>query len=325
MYSIGRMIETMATPAKRAGFEFEVAQQCARDSGRTYDSFAPIVPWEVLATRSMIVGTATSGGYLVGTDVADPVDVLAAWSVVMRAGCTRLPGLTSSVVIPRAVTTPDITWLETEASQASVSEPTVGAVNLSPKNVAGVAKFSRSMRLQAKGLEPFVRNVLTRAIGEAIDAGAIAGDGTAGTLTGVINTADVNTQSGTSFDWLAAVTMLQEVAEANAVDDRISYIASPAVRALLQQRECGTAGAGLLWSGNTIGGKAAYVSSSIGTDTMICADWSQLIVGYFGPGVELSIDPYSSFQSSITAVRAIASVDVGLLSPAAFCVGTGIS
>jgi hypothetical protein len=57
----------------------------------------------------------------------------------------------------------------------------------------------------------------------------------------------------------------------------------------------------------------------------VVGDWSQLLLAQWGAGPVLEVDPYTSFKTGVVAMRVMFSVDVGVRSPAAFSVATGIS
>jgi len=67
-FSIVRAIKAMSAEGGGGlldGFEFERCQQNARDAGVSFDPNRIIVRWGDLQGRTMVTGTATSGGYLV--------------------------------------------------------------------------------------------------------------------------------------------------------------------------------------------------------------------------------------------------------------------
>ena len=85
----------------KAGLEAEVSRATAQRMGRNLNEHSFLMPLDILR-REMIVGTASSGGYLVGTDIQPQsfIDLLRNRSVAVRLGMTTLSGLVGSVTIP---------------------------------------------------------------------------------------------------------------------------------------------------------------------------------------------------------------------------------
>jgi hypothetical protein len=66
-YSIGRMVQSLVPGSSvEAGLEQEASAAIAKKCSRASKGF--FVPYEVL-TRNLGIGTASAGGYLVGTKV----------------------------------------------------------------------------------------------------------------------------------------------------------------------------------------------------------------------------------------------------------------
>ena len=59
--------------------------------------------------------------------------------------------------------------------------------------------------------------------------------------------------------------------------------------------------------------------------SMIAGDFGNVVVGFFGPGPELLVDPYSYFEFGIVTIGLWLSVDIGILLPGGFCKSTSIT
>ena len=70
---------------------------------------------------------------------------------------------------------------------------------LTPKHAATTLNFSRQWRLQAEAGEILLRQQLLGAVGELVDVAVLAGSGVGGQLLGLVNTANIGTQAGTSL------------------------------------------------------------------------------------------------------------------------------
>jgi hypothetical protein len=58
---------------------------------------------------------------------------------------------------------------------------------------------------------------------------------------------------------------------------------------------------------------------------MVCGDFENVLIGLFGGGIELAIDPFTGFRSGVITLRAILTMDCAILKPAAFCKSTSIT
>jgi HK97 family phage major capsid protein len=283
---------------------------------RQFDALRPVFPLQVLA-RDMIVGTATLGGYLVGSAPETAADTLRPYSVAIAAGAQVLGSLRDTTPLTSISTSASGAWLSSESTSVSASTPTFTSTTLSPKSYAAVVKISRSLRLAAGQSEPVVRRHLARLCGAAVDAATFGGAGTGGQPSGLLTISGLGTATGT--DYAACCNMLQQAVSAGADDRRSVFVSTPGVRELYQQRERGTGGSGFIWDDDRICGKPAYAAPEMPAASAVCGDFEQVVCGFWGAGLELSVDPYSGFQTGVIAVRCIATMDVGVVFPGSFC------
>ena len=119
--------------------------------------------------------------------------------------------------------------------------------------------------------------------------------------------------------------MKESCASANARDEAIAFITTPAIREILEARERGTNGDGFIWDGEQIASRPGYVTTDIPSATMVAGDWSELILALWGTGLEFSINPYATFPARIVGARVLVSCDVGIWHLGAFCISTVIT
>lgn len=320
-FSVTRMINAMGTGALRGTFEGEVAKDLATRAGNPFDENRVTLPLDLLATRDMTSAGTSGSNYLVPSDIQPAADILRAVSVTARAGATVLPNLKGDTQIPRVTAASTANWLTTEATAATQSQATIGQISMTPKTVSAFVKLTRLLQLQSD-VEGLVRRELLATIGEALDLAALNGPGTSGQPTGLLNTAGIQTQSGTSLGW-AGITAMQRLA-AVAKAEPTAWVGTPAVRELLQKREV-AAGSGMVWTDNRMAGAPAITSTSVPAATLITGDWRNLVIGVWGAGPIVEVDPFSAFKSGIIGVRILLTCDVGLVHPAAFVVATSIT
>jgi HK97 family phage major capsid protein len=319
----------------KAGFEAEASRAAAQRMGQVLNEHSFLVPVEVL-TREMIVGSATSGGYLVGTDIQPQsfIDLLRNSSVVMRLGARTLGGLVGSVTIPTQAAAGSVAWLG-ESGTATESNLTVGQKTLAPKTVGGYQQYSRQLMLQSSmDVESLINSDLAKQVALAVDTAALAGTSTNSTqplgirYTSGLGTA--NPASGTAVVFADFVKHQSTVAAANALFDSFSYVCHPTIAGLLMAKPVFTYGDSGIWSGSLldgqIAGRRAMSSVQITSGTMLGGDFTQVVIGEWGPApVSIEVNPYANFQAGIVGIRAMYSCDVLVRYGAAFAIGTGIT
>jgi HK97 family phage major capsid protein len=322
-FSVARLVGQLSEEdGLRDGPEYELCTEAARGELGGLDRRRPIIPWSVFQQRDATV--AGTGGYLVGVDSAEAVDALRPWSVAARAGITIMSGLRNNMTLPATDTTTTGYWLNTEGTTVTESTPAIGQVALSPKTAGAMLEFSRLLQLQSPGIETVLRRDLLRTVGSLVDAAIFNGSGSGGEPLGLLGTSGVGATAGASLDWADVLGMQESIAAANADDANVAFIATPAVRKLLSGRERAT-GSGFIWGDGRIAGAPGYVSTDVPTATMIAGDWSNVVLGLWGPGFEFAVDPTAGFKAGIIAARVLVSCDVGVRVPAAMNAATSIS
>ena len=254
------------------GEDREAVEEFARHGGIEHpDAQRPVIPLAELA-RGLTVGVAGSGGFLVDTDTQEAQDALRPWSVTARAGIQIETGLTGDTFIPKVTGKATPYWLATEAAQVQPSTPAVQQIVLTPKTIGGLVRFSRQLATQVNA-ERFVQRELLRTIGTAIDQAILNGLGASGQPLGLLGTPGINSESSASFAHSHAASMKRKVSEADAPDEEIAFLGTPAVRELLEIRER-AAGSGFLWDGDRVASRPAFASSDVAGDTLIAGAWA---------------------------------------------------
>lgn len=326
-FSLVRLLRAHAERKPLTGREEAVTRAAAVTLAQEFDSYRNWIPFNAISVRTMGSTPGASGGYLVGTDVVDPVDALRPWSVVASAGAEMMPGMRSNAAIPRTGTSPTITWIGESSAATSESPPTLGIESLSPKTAVGFVKISLQLLRQGEAAERFLRAMLLRAAGEAIDVAYFSGAGGVAPL-GLHGHAGIGTQSGASLAHAGLLTMRQKALTAGAREAALQWVGPPAVQELLgaRVRETGATGSGrFLWDDNGILGKPAQATKNSPASTLTIGDFSTSVVGVWGPGIRIDIDPSQDFNSAGLVARVMVLCDVAFPQPAAFTVATSIS
>ena len=346
-FSLFRAIEALTSGKwEKAGFERECSNAMLQKVGESGISTrgGVLLPVEVrqfhaaesiakrmLAKRDMTVGTDANGGYLVGVDHrADQfIDLLRAESVMGRAGARFISGLVGDFSAPKKTAGSTAYWLANEATATTESQVTLGQLLMTPKNVAGYTEISHQLlRQSSPDAEAMTMDDLLETLRVDIDAKAFNGSGSSGQPTGVLNTAGIGSVTGTSMDYADILEFQTDLANANALTEGCMYIATPAVAALLAQRQRFSSTDTPLWNGSVLSalmaGFRAMGTTQMPSATMCFGNYSDVIIGEWGV-TELDIDRAANFPAGIIGVRAWATVDIGVRRAGSFSAASSIT
>jgi HK97 family phage major capsid protein len=308
-----------------SGEDREAAQENAREFGASFDPQRPYFRFDdLIDVRSLTYNSLSGGGYLSSATVGTPVDILRPWSVSARAGITVLDRLAAPLNIPRSTATVTATSINGESTTVTPSTPTVGQASLAAKEAGIVLEMSRLFLLQASSAPQFANRELLRTMGSFIDKQILQGSGVNGDATGIFNTSGIDTRAGTSLSHANTLSMQQKIAEANATDENIRWIATPAVRTVLAGRERAT-GSGFIWDRDQVTSRPAFVSTLVPTAGFVGTDWSLVVLALWGPGFQIELNPYANFQAGIVQLRILLSYDAGVLFPSAVSAATAVT
>lgn len=325
-YSLAKAIRHCIEHARPApdGVEGEVHNslepQLREIAGYQSGGFA--VPFA--AFRALEAGVAEEGGYAVGEDVGRFVDVLRNRAIVADLGATALSGLRSNVRIPRLNSDQAASWVDEEGS-VSDSSPTLGQILLQPKRLSRTITISNQLLIQAPEAETMVRGAIAKSFGIAIDSAAIFGAGSGNEPQGVTLADNVNTITfGAAATFAKVIEMETEVASDNGIVNpgTVAYATSPAAVAKWKAKSVVGSEAKFLWENGMVNSHRAVSSNQLTGNIAIFGDWSQIVIGSWGPAMTLIVDPYSAAQTGQTKITASAYVDVCTLHGESFCVST---
>lgn len=328
-FSVERVLRACAAGDELDGLEAEVCQEAAHAARQTHDNARPIIPWAALRPRqTRDVTVASDHDALVATNVL-AVDILRPFSIVLRAGVSVLPNLSSDIAVTRTSATSTVSWMSSESASASPTTPTVASTTLQPKTGIGVIQVSRRFALQVSDSEGWLRRELSRTAAGVVDAAVLDGAGSGGEPTGILNAAAVGTQTGTSLAWADVLSMKKLAADANAADGTIAFVGATNVRELLEARpRDATVGSGFVWQDNAIASCPALASTLMPDDTLLSGPFSMAYLGLWGDGIVVDSNRYnpSLFKAGVVQWRVAVSCDVALgCDPVAFTVASSIT
>lgn len=332
-YSVLRLMRALADPTDRAAqaaaaFELECHRAVADRIGESKRG-GVYLPFEV-QSRDLSTG-ANGGDKLVATNnlAGSFIELLRARSRVVALGARLLSGLQGNVTIPKQTAAATAYWLANETTAITESSQTIGQLALSPKNVGAYTEVSRQLMVQsAPDAEMLVMQDLAAVIALAIDAAAINGSGLSGQPTGIISTSGIGSVTGTSLAYAGVIEFQSDVAANNALTEACAYLTTPAVAALLAQRQRFASTDTPLWTGNILDGNVAGYratsSTQVPSANVLFGDFSQVVIADWGV-IELATNPYANFTAGITGIRAWATVDVGVRQAGAFSLATSVT
>jgi len=352
-FSLAAAIASHLDPASGiGGYEREISQELTRSSGVRSEGL--MVPMSAIfggmhrsmnLQRNLFTGTPSLGGSTVQTTIDGTmfVDVLRAKSQVVNLGARVLTGLSDTLSMPRKTAATTVGWV-TETGQVASSDPATDNVTLAPKRVGAYTDVSRQLMIQAAvDVENMITTDLAESILLEVDRVALLGTGASNMPRGILSTSGVGTvvggTNGATLNYSHILDLEKVVAAANAQVDVTScgYIINPATRAFLKRtpKVAGNVTVAIMDDDPpsrdgvfALNGYAAAVTtklSAAGTkgtvkdlSTLVFGDWSQLVIGQFGPGVELIVDQFSLAREGQVRIVAHLFVDVAVRHPESF-------
>ena len=332
-YSIVRAIRAAAGSKDNprawdaAGLEREASDAVAKRFGREPRSF--FIPHDVVLgeKRDLTVGTPTAGGYFVATQQLSLIELLRKRMVLAQAGVRVLSGLVGDIAIPKHTAAGTGYWVA-ESGAPTESQQTIGQATLTPHTFGAWSDISHKLLIQSSlDVEAFVRDDLARVIALGVDYAGLHGDDSADVNQpdGIASTSGIGSvaggTNGLAPTWAHVVNLEKEVAIDDAEVDNMAYITNAAVRGKLKQTmRTATYGEIPIWPDNgQLNGHRTLVSNQVsstltkGSSTSVCSaifygNWDDLVMGMWGEGIDILVDPYS--LSTQRAVRVVAFTDV---------------
>ena len=342
-FSWMKLIRALANPSDRrmqeeASFEFEASRAQAEKSG--IDPQGAFVPSDVIfgqkldAQRDLTVGTNTAGGFTVQTDVlaSSFIDVLRANMVFSKVGVTELNGLNGKVSIPGSDAGSTAYWVA-ENGAVTESDQTFIARSLDGKTCGAMTDVARNLMLQSSiDVEAFVRNDIAKSLALEIENKGLVGNGTGNAPIGVYNTTGVGgtTINGANNpDWGDIVDIWNGVASNNALRGNLNWVGAGTISANMMKAFRNGTGSDRPILDDIAGpdGNASlmthpyYISENnveAGKSLLTFGDWSALVMGSWGNGLDLVVDPYTNSNTGATRVVGLYLVDFAISTPKSF-------
>jgi HK97 family phage major capsid protein len=345
-YSLTRVLRDLGTH-KRVGRGIE--SEISDSTDKLHDGYCRaghFLPFDVglgagrgLA-RDLQVGQFGAGGALVPTDLDDAVTPLFRNRVtVLRLGSQVISGLRGNFILPRQ-TSPSTPQSLGEIQPVASSQPTFDQITLAPKRISARVTFSRQLVLQSSvGVESFLRKELFDQISVYLDSMLLNGQGAGSQILGIMQTPGISaTTFGGTASWQSVLEFEQALASQNAdiPGAKMAFVSTPATRIrwkavakvgvnttsvvpifLLDPYNWGDDSGDMLCDGYRFAS-----TNNMPNNQVLFGNFDDLVVAFWGNGLDLISDPFTSAASDEINLTAILYADVAARHPQSFCVST---
>ena len=342
-YSIHRAILSMVDPKVDAGYEREVSDEIAKQTGRAAQGlYIPnfIHGQRAITPPNFVVGDS-NGSNFVATDLlaSEYIEPLVAKMRLTEAGMRTITGLRGDIAIPKGGLSQGGWIAENGTADATVS--TLGQVTGTPHTASAYTDISRKMLLQSSiSAEAYTVESLDRALRYLLETAGYSGTGSDAQPTGIVNTVGVG-----SVNFVAGaptlsklVDMWSAIESANAGSESMAWIATPAVKAILRTTMDSFTTTGS--SGDITVGLGKYLLEQLRGEAfcegyrfldttlapakkLLFGDFSQLVLALWS-GTDIRVDPYTLSNTGALRVVALQDCDYLVRHAAAFAVGNTV-
>ena len=329
------------------GFEREISQEIARQNHKSAKGL--FVPSYALLTGKRALDTSNAAG-LVATDTlfGEFIQALVADTVLGRVGIRTIEGLVGDVAIPKG-SAAQAYWITPEGGNASATTPGVGQVAATPHTVGAYTDITRKLLIQnGISAQNLVADELRGAIARAVEAAVFSGTGANGQPTGLDNFTEVVGGESVGIPTVSMtagapthanmVEFWSKIYSANANGERMAFIGSPAVKALLRstrdvtviKNEAGTdnvAAVGtdyLCDADSRVEGYEFHMSNLCNSKKLYFGDWREIMLAFWS-GIDLTVDTASLSLSGGVRVVALQDCDVIIRHRESFAIGTALA
>jgi HK97 family phage major capsid protein len=362
MAAVANVESNMSGSAKRENtFELEISDEL--EKRHTRESHGGLfVPWSIrhawsdnlekrfpgqMKTRAGLdSGSSTAGQTLKFTEPGEFIQFLYNRMRVKELGARTIAGLRDNVSYPKQTGRATGSWVgENPGSDVADSALTLGAIASQPHCYQSSSSYSRQLLAQAVvDVDTLVREDLARDLALAVDTAAISGSGSSNQPTGILNTSGVqsyvveaDSANGGAPVWDDIVNMETLIEDVNA--DQLGnggWLTTPGVKSRLKRtaRLGNTIGLPIWADDDTVDGKMARSTNQVASNgtkgsgtalhTAIYGIFETMIIGMWGSGFELVVDPYRLKKQGMIELTTFMLTDITLKYGPAFVAATDL-
>ena len=314
-----------------AGFEAEMSQEVAHKRSKQPQGF--YIPDFAWSQRELTVGTNASGGFF-----APSVQLSSEWINALRAkmvlpglGMRIMSGLQTKIQIPK-ISAGAAAAFVAESGAVSDQTATTAQITMQARTLGARTDVSRLLLLESDpSIEQIVRDDLVAAVANKIEDVSIEGDAS-NEPTGITKTTGIGSvaigTNGGAPTWASVVALVKEVEQDNAAvnDGTLGFLTNPKVKSKLASTAKVASTDSVMIMNEPYSSLYGYPisfttnvpsdltkGSTSGTcSAMIYGDFSQLMLGVFGGGPDILVDPYTSSSSGTVRIVVMNEVDVAV-------------
>lgn len=349
-YSIAKAIfkqfEAITGKGRLDGIELEMHQEAVEENKRAGIPTAGLgIPTMAHSRADLQATVDAAGGYTVATELPGFIDTLKNTMVTLNAGARFMTGLEGDLSFPKATANSTSTW-RSEGGISTQSDPTFGVVTMTPHRLTTYTEYTAQLLRQSSiDIEKFVRENLYYSIANALETTVFTGSGSSNVPGGLfslgINDGD-HGSNGTVLNWANVVQLESMVATDNALKGRPAYITNATAAGKMKTTLKTDYQGGFIWEifspvvpKGMINGYDAYVTNVISNassrgssgavvSSLVFGDWTSLMIGQWGGGLDLIVNPYSLDTYATIRVVIAGYYDIEVTHPEAFAAIEGL-
>lgn len=296
------------------GFEREINDECRKLGLGSARGGQFIIPHVVLGTRDFTVSGTSSASVATNLDASAFIDVLRNYMVLGKAGIRYLTGLVGAIAIPKMSASGSVYWV-TEGGAITESAPTLGQVTGTPHTCGVMVDISRRMLLQSTpAAEAMVREDIVKAIGNGVQVAVFQGSGASGQPSAITNATGINNPSVTAGTptYLEMLSFPGSILADAASADMQSWIGTAEVWEKLSgtKKDAGSGEFVLNADTQKMIGRDFHVTEDVGANSLFFGDWSTVVVGIWGNGIDINLDTATLSSSGGLRIVGLQDVDV---------------
>lgn len=322
-YSQAKAIKAYSDGKLMNGWEGEFDEEMGRRHGPSKHSFRMPLNQVVGRNRpSQYALNLTTGAGAQPTAFAPgQIDYLRAtsvWSKLESLGMQVYRNVDQATVLILRDGDPSFTWIGDTTNDDNPSNTTYATRTARVHNAICTIPMTRKFIQSTPDGEKYVSEQAEKAINLGVDYAILKGPGTGGDVLGLTSIPGIQANSvtfGGAPTWNKMIELETKVGQNNGLNGTGCYIINPKTRGPLKTtaKETGAAMGFLMESDGTVNGYPALVTSlmpsTLGASPsnksaiLFCGDVSQLHLFFYGPGIDVLVDPYTLSKSGATVVN----------------------